>query len=1484
MYTLNVDKQNVLLINDQMEYVKDTLIPIALYGRSSSVDYGEYFQDNFYYILQNFYNNVEIARPVYGMLWYDTSQTPPMLKIYTDRDVWKRVMIGADSPGSVAVSPTGTIIIETELTAALTDIDTPVDSVECKWYQNESREPVATGTTYTPTVSDYYYAEYTYTDYYSAGKKVVARSADIQVRPINNTLGVATVTGGSTVGTELLVTVEDKDGIDVNSYSYKWFLTGQTTAIFASSTTARFTPAAPGSYYAVVSYKDSANTIVADSATSNVVDIADTATPNKIGDFWQGGYYFGRVLDGGKYYYLILAPVVSDDGQLGYKKSTSFQNTKDTLPVATITKVSGPSASKSLQDLSAANFPATNLCESLTINGYDDWYLPALHELELAYYMLKPTADKSVTATYTVNLDAYPPHSDYAIDPPKQTMLPLFKSGGTQALATANNYWTSTSKDIDVYTINMQTGEQITQAVASLASVRAIRRVEAGTAAASVDKEKPVIKAISATVDFNSTKNQIKLEITVPHGEIKSAAYNNKPIHGTATFDTNTLLYTPTTGWSGTDKFDYYVTNANGNSNTSSVTIVTKQESAIVDPAVPEIGPVTATIPINSSKVIHLDPNEDLSTSVKLNIINPHGTIKSSQAVEDGVDGSASFFKDILFYTPAVDWLGVAKFHYTASNNNGDSLPNTITITVEAPSEVPVLKSDPPTIGAVTAEVPFNAYSAGFTGPVTAFKGYPVKLNVIDRHGTLLGGGTNPDPEHGTITFEGDTAYYIPTPNWTGLDKFSYYLTNISGASTTNTIEIKTLPQAVNADPLKTLIPVVGDVTAVVEYNSVNNSIKLNIIGNGAATSASLLTAKWLTTSPPQHYADITFLDSTLVYSPEKDWSGEINFKYTVNDGNNDSNEGNIKITTKIAPPVTYDTGNFAWQLFQNKLHDPAPLSNAHWKGGAYAGKYKDTTTNQEFYLFTAPPTGTVYYASAVVTSTTKNSPACPIIRDGTAPTASDKPITTTSEWNGYPTSIELRNNTLTSIATKVYNSLKSYYDANMSNVGIERSAKIGSLLVQPNFKTWPFTDWWVPSINELEMLYFFLKPTALANKTSFGANANASPPRGNYTTKLPTNTKYLVYNAAAGVIGSYAILDTSNIKLPATLWSSTFNSDFTQAKVLNFADGSVSWANVTDKHDFRVVRREPVTPITLSGLPYYDSQTITITLTDPNTPVTETSYTLWNAASDGLTPIASSNKNQLTPPVPGNYYIVCTYKDKYGNLQGHASDVFKVLASKPLKVGDAWGGGVYAGILNDKPAAKKYYLVLSPRLQGEFTVAEPTLSSVTQSSTAKVYDGVLNTAALLKAKRAAANQVTRINSAVDVNGVAGINYYTDWYIPAKAELEVMYRLLKPTETPNAVSGVTQYGETPALSTAYTATNPAQTTVSNYFVRKTETDTSTTQALGTYEANRQVLGTSTWMASNTVSVQNMDTGLQEDRKVTTTTSMRYRVIRRVLVQ
>jgi hypothetical protein len=62
------------------------------------------------------------------------------------------------------------------------------------------------------------------------------------------------------------------------------------------------------------------------------------------------------------------------------------------------------------------------------------------------------------------------------------------------------------------------------------------------------------------------------------------------------------------------------------------------------------------------------------------------------------------------------------------------------------------------------------------------------------------------------------------------------------------------------------------------------------------------------------------------------------------------------------------------------------------------------------------------------------------------------------------------------------------------------------------------YTDWYLPSVLELDIIYKNLKPSTESNSTSFGTNAYAVPPRDtNHTAGDPARTSVAIFQAPSG-------------------------------------------------------------------------------------------------------------------------------------------------------------------------------------------------------------------------------------------------------------------------------------------------------------------------------------------------------------------------------
>jgi len=140
---------------------------------------------------------------------------------------------------------------------------------------------------------------------------------------------------------------------------------------------------------------------------------------------------------------------------------------------------------------------------------------------------------------------------------------------------------------------------------------------------------------------------------------------------------------------------------------------------------------------------------------------------------------------------------------------------------------------------------------------------------------------------------------------------------------------------------------------------------------------------------------------------------------------------------------------------------------------------------------------------------------------------------------------------------------------------------------------------------------------------------------------------------------------------------------------------------------------------------------------------------------------------------------------------------------------GTALGGGYFAGFISQTADGNATHaLIVAPAASGYNgkTTLQWKTSQTSTSGTTSEYDGAANTANMADANHPAANYCAGLT----------IGGYSDWYLPARYELEIAYYNLKPTTTSNNTGFGTNSYAVPQRGSNYTAGNPAQTSVAAF--------------------------------------------------------------------
>jgi hypothetical protein len=149
----------------------------------------------------------------------------------------------------------------------------------------------------------------------------------------------------------------------------------------------------------------------------------------------------------------------------------------------------------------------------------------------------------------------------------------------------------------------------------------------------------------------------------------------------------------------------------------------------------------------------------------------------------------------------------------------------------------------------------------------------------------------------------------------------------------------------------------------------------------------------------------------------------------------------------------------------------------------------------------------------------------------------------------------------------------------------------------------------------------------------------------------------------------------------------------------------------------------------------------------------------------------------------------------------------FTSLSSSGLAIGQPFGGGFYAGQISTAGnGVADYNLVVGPVASAQTNGVQWKIVNTATAGTASAIDGPTNSSNMNNATHPAA----QFCEAVTAGG------FSDWYMPARNELEVCYYNLKPTTTSNDTDSGINANAVPARASNYTSGDPAQTSATDF--------------------------------------------------------------------
>ena len=357
--------------------------------------------------------------------------------------------------------------------------------------------------------------------------------------------------------------------------------------------------------------------------------------------------------------------------------------------------------------------------------------------------------------------------------------------------------------------------------------------------------------APNAVNDTDSTDMNTPVTIDVignndtdPDGDdLTIASFTQGTQGGVVTKVNGKLVYTPATGFTGTDTFTYTISDGHGGTDTATVTVTVAGAANTAPNAVNDAD----TTDMNTPVTIDVIGNNDT---------DPEGDDLTITSFTQGAQGGVvTKVNGKLVYTPATGFTGTDTFTYTISDGHGGTDTATVTVTVNGPAnQAPVANND-------TASAGCDAITIRVLGNDTD----------VDAGDTLSIIGLG-DPSLGTAVIRGNTVVYTPVSSCgTGTDTFSYTISDGHGHQATANI---TVDVAGDGSCNTGCTDAEADDITTSEGEAVSISVLANDSGSGLRIES---------VDQPEN-GTATIMGSSVKYTPNPSFTGTDSFWYGIVD------------------------------------------------------------------------------------------------------------------------------------------------------------------------------------------------------------------------------------------------------------------------------------------------------------------------------------------------------------------------------------------------------------------------------------------------------------------------------------------------------------------------------------------------------------------------------------------------------------------------
>ena len=325
--------------------------------------------------------------------------------------------------------------------------------------------------------------------------------------------------------------------------------------------------------------------------------------------------------------------------------------------------------------------------------------------------------------------------------------------------------------------------------------------------------------------------------------------------NGTVTFESGQLRYSPAADFNGEDRFTYFVEDGYGGSAKGSVSLT--------------IAPVNDAPQANDDRSGAVTEDGSILIAVLANDRDIDNDALKIEAFTQASHGEVTREDNQLRYAPNANFNGTDSFSYTITDGNLVSSSATVTVAVDAVNDVPLANDDTLTVAEDSTDNPVSPLAND-----TDVDGDP--LSLVDFTQGLSG----------SVDQEGNHLLYTPYENYTGVDSFSYTVTDEQGGEAIGTINV-TVSGTQDA-------PVAADDAVTVEEDA---SVLVTVLSNDVDPDGDSLTITGFTQGTTGSVAQE---ETALRYTPNPDTHGEDSFTYDIEDP--EGNTATATVTVTVTP------------------------------------------------------------------------------------------------------------------------------------------------------------------------------------------------------------------------------------------------------------------------------------------------------------------------------------------------------------------------------------------------------------------------------------------------------------------------------------------------------------------------------------------------------------------------------------------------------